>query len=257
MVKKIASNDRDLLIELIRTNFKLRYNNSALGFTWVLLKPFLTFAVLYAVFGLRENQQIQHFSIYLLSGIILFTFVNEGVIFGLNALLDKANIILKVNFNRTIAVISSEVMAWVNLSINLIILLIFIAFNPIDVNPTSFAYLILNLATVAIGLMGISFFSSIIMIKLRDIQNIVELIMQLLFYGSAIFYPIEQIPQKFRFIFELNPMYILINASREALIYGKIVMEDKVFILFFISLLLFVLGRFYFMKKVKKVAEYF
>lgn len=251
-------NNKDLLIELVKTNFKLRYNNSILGFVWVLLKPFLTFLVLYVVFSsFRANSSIDNYTIYLLSGIIIFTFISEGILFGLNSLLDKANIILKVNFNKEIAVLSSEIMALINFLINLLILTIFIAFNPVNVTILSFLYLLFILFVISFGLISVSLFSSILILKFRDLQNITELTMQLLFYGSAIFYPIEQIPVRFQWLIKLNPLYNLIDAARNALVEGSIVNVKEVLIIFAFILILFVVGSYFFSKNVKRVAEYF
>lgn len=252
------NNDTDLLVELVKTNFKLRYNNSILGFVWVLLKPFLTFLVLYVVFSsFRTNSSINNYTIYLLSGIILYTFINEGINFGLNSLLDKANIILKVNFNRVIAVVSSELMALINFFINLIILAIFIFFNPVNTSLLSIFYLVFVIFITTFGLISIALFTSVLILKFRDLQNISELTMQLLFYGSAIFYPIEQIPAKFQWIIKINPLYNLIDAARNALVNGEIVKLQEVLIIFVIIIVIFALGSFFFAKNVKKVAEYF
>jgi len=255
---KRKNNDTDLLYELIRTNFKLRYNNSFLGFVWVLLKPFFTFLVLYVVFSnFRSNSEIENYTVYLLSGIMMFSYINEGIIFGMNSLLDRANIILKVNFNRVIAVVSSVLMAGINFFINLLILSVFIFFNPLDTNLSGVLFFIFIITIISLLIMGLSLFMSVILIRVRDLRNIVELLMQLLFYGSAIFYPVEVIPTKVRWMVEINPIYILIHSAREALISGKIVALDKVLVIAVVAVLLLVIGSVYFNKKVKRVAEFF
>ena len=257
-MRKRKNNDTDLLYELVRTNFKLRYNNSFLGFVWVLLKPFLTFLVLYVIFSsFRSNSDINNFTIYLLSGVMMFSFMNEGIIFGMNSLLDRANIILKVNFNRVIAVVSSVVMAVVNFIINILILGAFIIFNPVSATPVSILFFVFIILIMTALIMGLSYFMSIILIRFRDLKNISELLLQLLFYGSAIFYPIEMIPLRVRWLVEINPIYILIHSGRQALISGEIVLLDKVLIIAAIALVLLVTGTFYFNKKVKRVAEFF
>ncbi len=255
---RTVNNDKDLLVELVRTNFKLRYNNSILGLVWVLLKPFLTFMVLYVVFSsFRGNSDVDNYTIYLLAGIILFAFINEGIVFGLNSLLDRAHIILKVNFNRIVAVVSSVLMSVINLLINLLILGLFILFNPVDTTVAGVLFFFFNVFIMFLLIMGVSFFSSIILIKLRDLKNIVELVIQLLFYGSAIFYPIELIPERFRWMIEINPVYILIHSARIALISGEINSLGNVLIIAGLSVVILLLGALYFNHRVKKVAEYF
>ena len=104
MILHTKTNHRDLLFELIRTNFKLRYNNSILGFLWVLMKPFLYFLMLFIVFtAFRGGEVSAQYGANLLLGIIVYTLVNEGIIFGMHALTDLAGVILKVNFPRPVS----------------------------------------------------------------------------------------------------------------------------------------------------------
>lgn len=251
----VKENYKDLLVELVRSNFKMRYNNSILGFVWVLLKPFLTFVVLYVVFSSFHG--VENYALFLLLGVVIYTFINEGVTFGLNSLLDKAHIILKVDFNRTIAVVSSEIMALINFAINMIVIAVFCFFISIDITVVSFLYFVFIMMTVFLGLITFSLFFSIFLVRFRDLQNIADLALQLLFYGSAIFYPIESVPERFRFLIEYNPVYILIEAARVAFVSGEIIYVREVMIILVVAIVFFVLGVFYFSKNVKKVAEYF
>jgi len=250
-------NKNDLLIELVRTNFKLRYNNSFLGFLWVLLKPFCMFLVLYFIFSYFRGGWIENYQVYLLLGIILYTFFNEGVVFGMTSILGTAHIILKVNFPREIALTSSVVMAVVNLLINLFILGVFILFNPLHLNFLSIGYFILVLGILFLLIYGISFFSSIILVKLRDLEHITTLVMQLLFYGTPIFYPVSILPEKVQKIVMLNPLTIIVQAARSALIYGEVKYVGEILIVLSISIVLVIAGSLYFQKNVKRVAELF
>lgn len=256
-MKKLSTNKSDLLIELVRTNFKLRYNNSVLGFLWVLLKPLLTFLVLYFVFSYFRGGWIENYQIYLLLGIIIYTFVNEGIVFGMNGILSTAHIILKVNFPREIALASSLIMAIINFAINLGVLFIFSLFNPIHPTLVSVLYFIAINVLVFVLIYGISFFSSIILVKLRDLEHIVTLVMQLLFYATPIFYPIDILPASMQKIVSLSPLTILIQAAREALIYGELVNLRSVGLLAVFSLIFLFLGSLYFKRNVKRIAERF
>ncbi|MBN2016425.1 ABC transporter permease [Candidatus Dojkabacteria bacterium] len=256
-MKSKLDNRKDLLVELVRTNFKLRYNNSFLGFIWVLLKPLMTFMVLYIVFSKFKGGWVENYQMYLLLGIILYTFVNEGIIFGMNGILQIAHIILKVNFPREIALASSLIMAVINLTINLFILALFGLFNPVSPTLVTLGYFILIIGVIFALIYGISFFTSLILVNLRDLQHIAELIMQLLFYATPIFYPIESLPEYIQKIVKLNPLTVLIQAAREALIYGNIKYLNEVGLLLFVSILLFFLGSLYFKNNVKRIAEKF
>jgi len=244
----MKDNTKDLLFELVRTSFKLRYNNSILGFLWVLLKPFLTFLILYFVWTSFSGSK-DYYPVKLMLGILLFNFLNEGIIFGMNGLLDKAGIILKVNFKRHIAVIASTLMAVINLVINMVLFtVIFVIYvmtslanqrgmngfesivfevNKLGNNLGGFGisilYFILLVSILYVFILGASFFLSIIIIRLRDLQHIFELFFTLLFWATPIVYQLSDIIQKpFGKIVALNPLGFLIESARQTLIYNNI-----------------------------------
>ncbi|MCA9381824.1 ABC transporter permease [Candidatus Dojkabacteria bacterium] len=249
---------KDLGIELIRTSFKLRYNNSVLGFLWVLLNPLLTFLILYIVFSnFSKDQNIENYPIFLLSGLIMYTFFSESLIFGMNSLLDKAGIILKVNFPRELAVISSSSMAVINLAINLIVLTIFAILTNLHATIEGILYFIFCLFVLFILMLGLSFFSSIWLIKLRDLSHISDLVVKLMFYATPIFYSITILPFAVQKLMKFNPLAVIITAGRTGLLYGEIVEVQQVLILLLIGLAVLVAGWFYFNNQVKKIAERF
>ena len=108
-----------------------------------------------------------------------------------------------------------------------------------------------------LGLYGISFFTSIWMVYVRDLAHITELGLQLMFYASAVFFPVEMIPEKYRFIVEHNPIAIYIQSVREALTYQNIVNLKFVIGSLIVSVLLIIVGNIYFKHSVKRVAEHF
>ena len=94
--------NRVLLRELIKTDFKLRYQGSALGYLWALLKPLLMFAILYVVFSkiLRFGGDIPHYPVYLLTGTVFWNFFTECTFQGIHAIEDRGDLIRKINFPK-------------------------------------------------------------------------------------------------------------------------------------------------------------
>ena len=123
----ISRRNRILLRELVVTDFKLRYQGSVLGFAWSLLKPLFLFAILYVVFGLflRIGGDIPHYPVYLLLGIVLWTFFTEATNQGMSAIVDRGDLIRKINFPKYIVVISCTLSALINLGFNLLVEYIF------------------------------------------------------------------------------------------------------------------------------------
>ena len=100
--------NRILLRELVVTDFKLRYQGSALGYAWSVLKTLFLFAILYIVFEkfLRLGRDIENFPIYLLLGIVLWTFFAEATNLGLQSIISRGDLIRKINFPKYIIVVS-------------------------------------------------------------------------------------------------------------------------------------------------------
>ena len=254
-------NDLDLYKQFVKTTFKMRYKGSILGFFWVLLKPFFMFLILFLIFshtasavgGLTQQQ----YTVYLLSGLIVYTFFNEGMIWGMGSILERAQLIVKINFKRDVVVASSLSMALINFSINLLIVLVVALILKINISLIGLAYVFLIGLTMFLSLYGVSFFTSIWLVHVRDLQHIMELVLQLLFYASAVFFPVEMIPEKYRFIVYYNPMARFVKAVREALIFGEVTDLKFVLLALAISIVLVILGKIYFNKHIKKVAEHF
>lgn len=270
-------NKKDLIIQLVKTSFKLRYNNSFLGLIWVFLKPFINFLVQYFVWTTIFQNTEEFYAVKLMLGIILWTFLNEGMIFGMNGLLEKAGVILKINFPRYTAIIASTLMAVVNFVIN--ILLFFIIFgiynftrNGVIISNFSFAGfgiavtgVLLSLIAFYVICLGVSYFLSIIVVRFRDLQNILELFFSITMWLTPVVisksfliagHP-DNVNSLYYKILDKNPVGWIIDFARNAVIYGKLDGYQNVLAVIFFSLILVYVGSIYFSKRVKYVAEYF
>jgi len=175
----------------------------------------------------------------------------------MGSIMERADLILKINFKRDIVVISALTMALINFGINLMIVGVVGLVLGIQFSLASVSYILLIGLVMFLGLYGISFFTSIWMVYVRDLAHITELGLQLMFYASAVFFPVEMIPEKYRFIVEHNPIAIYIQSVREALTYQNIVNLKFVIGSLIVSVLLIIIGNIYFKHSVKRVAEHF
>ena len=122
----LYKNNRVLLKELTKTDFKLRYQGSALGYLWALLRPLMMFAILYVVFAklLRFGSDIPHYPVYLLTGTTLWSFFTECTLQGIQAIVNRGELLRKICFPKYIVVVSSTLTAVINLLINLFVVLL-------------------------------------------------------------------------------------------------------------------------------------
>jgi ABC-2 type transport system permease protein len=250
----------DLLWELVKTNFKMRYQNSILGVIWVLVKPYSTFIVLYLIWSrISRSADISDFPIYLLTGIITFTFIQELIVFGQVSLLERAHIILKVNFPRQIVTISALTSALINLGINLALLFPIMLIRHFYPSAEGLIYYLFVLLTIFVWGLAISFFTSVLTVRIRDLKNIVELFFFLVLWLTPVTYSINSsvLGNKASQIVKLNPLAFLINQARAGLgVYSEINLPIMLLYLAVGTITTFLGWKFY-NKSVKKIAEYF
>ena len=246
----------DLLLELVKADFKLRYKNSVLGLVWVLLKPLLLFLILYGVFSFVFRFSDPNYKLNLLLGLIIFYFFSEATTRGLSALIERSDIILKVNFPRHIAIAAPVINAYINFLFNLAVFFIFWAFTP---TPITWWWLTFPLYIIILGLfvVGFSLFTSIWYIKVRDLATVWEVLLSLLFYITPIVYPMSIIPIKYHQLWTLNPLTAIVRDARYILVDGSMPGFYSIIYVGGLGLLLVVIGWWYFRTHVKRVAEDF
>lgn len=209
-----------LLRELVITDFKLRYQGSILGYLWSLLKPLALFAILYIVFVkfLKIGHNVPHYAIYLLLGIVLWNFFVEISLGSVSAIVGKGDLIRKINFPKYVILIAGSCSALINLSFNLIVVIIFMFL--FGANPSPWAIIVAPLLLIELYFLGlaVAFFLSATYVKYRDVGFIWEVVLQAGFYATPILYPIATIPEKYRKILILNPMAQILQDARHFLV---------------------------------------
>jgi ABC-2 type transport system permease protein len=255
-----------LLRELVATDFKLRYQGSTLGYLWSLFRPLFLFGILLVVFGfiLKIGSNIPHYPMYLLLGIVLWSFFVEATNNGLQSILSRGDLIRKISFPKYIIVISGTISALINVGISLIVVAIFFIFSGIEFRPIAllFPLLIVELYVFALA---IAFFLSALYVKYRDITYIWELIIQAAFYATPILYPMSFVISKSKPLAKfmlLNPMAQIVQDSRYVLVSDQTTTLSQltsrfvvVLIPFMIVIVMVIAAGAYFRKSSKYFAE--
>jgi ABC-2 type transport system permease protein len=262
--KIFSKKNRALLRELVITDFKLRYQGSLLGYAWSLLRPLLLFLILYVVFVkfLRLGTGVPHYPIYLLLGIVLWSFFTEMTNQSLSSIVARGDLIRKIRIPRWIIVLSSSVSALINLALNLVVVLIFMIANGVDVSTYIFWFPVI-LAQIYLFALGISLFLSAAFVKYRDISHIWEITLQAFFYLTPILYPMSTITNvTVQKLLLLNPMAQAIQDARNILVTKDTITIAEVFhnsaarlIPVAITLIALVVGVLYFKRESKYFAE--
>jgi ABC-type polysaccharide/polyol phosphate export permease len=234
---------------LAKTDLKMRYQGSWLGIIWVFLKPFCIFLVMNFVFYHLFFKSVPNYSIRLLLGIVLWSFFAEASMVGMTSLMAKAHILKKVYLPKWIVIFSSTIHSAMAFLFNLIIFFIFLFFyyrifpGPLQL----FLFGIYILLIYGISLL-FSFMTATIFVRIRDLNQIWEVLLQVLFFGSPIIYPITSVPDPIHSVLYANPMTLLIEFSRIALIDNDIPRLDHL-VIFLAIFIPFMLGSIWFLKK--------
>ena len=210
--------NRILLKELTKTDFKLRYQGSVLGYLWALLRPLMLFAILYIVFSklLRLGNDIPHYPVYLLTGTTLWSFFSECTSQGIQAIVNRGDLLRKISFPKYIVVVSATLTAVINLLINLVVIIIFALINGVSPSLTWLLAIFPILELYLLSL-GISFLLGAINVKYRDVTSIWEVLMQALFYAVPIIYPISMVINNAGALGEFAAKIILMNPISQAI----------------------------------------
>lgn len=264
-IKRVFSKkNRVLLAELVRTDFKLRYQGSALGYAWSLLRPLFLFCILYIVFVkfLKFGGDIPHYPVYLLLGIVMWNFFDEITSQSLASIVGRGDLIRKINIPRWIIVISSSLSSLINLGLNLVVVGVFMAINMVPLQATAIL-LPLSLLELYIFALGLSLFLSAAFVKYRDISYIWEVLMRAGFYLTPIIYTMARIHNvTMQKLIMLNPVAQSIQNARYSLVTHKTITTYSVFdggpymyIPLLIVVITLIFGVLYFKRESKYFAE--
>jgi ABC-2 type transport system permease protein len=215
-----------LTYNIARNEFKLRFFGSVLGYFWQLFRPLLLFGVLYVFFtlvarvnGVGPGQE--HYGAQLLGSIVLFTFFGEATSGAVRSVVDRENLVRKIQFPRLVIPLSVVLIALFNLALNLIVVLGFAIAE--GVQPTlSWLELPLIILTLVVLATGIAMLLSALFVSLRDIQPIWEVFSQILFYCSPVIISVETVKEKLStsllHLYMFNPLAVVFQQFRHAII---------------------------------------
>ncbi len=200
--------------------FKLKYAGSALGYVWSVAKPLALFIMLYLVFGrVFKLGAVSHFyPLSLLMGIVLFTFFSDASLLGMSSIVARESLLRKMSFPRLIIPTSATLTAGITLLINLTVIVGFIAWNHI-VPRVSWLLIIPLVGELYLFVLGLALILTTLYVRFRDVGQVWELLLQLMFYASPIIYPIGYLPPWARHLVFINPFTQVMQDVRAVILY--------------------------------------
>ena len=245
---------RELLKSNVKKDIRGKYKGSFLGVLWSFINPLLTVVVYAIVFPYILRVKQDNYLIFLIIGIIPWTFVTTTISYGTRVILDNCEIIKKVFFPREILPISVAVSGLVNFFISCLIIFIFMFFSGVAF--TKYLVLLPIIALIQfILLLGLIFITSSINIYMRDLEYIVTFIVNLLFYATPIIYSVDMFPDKFKWVLNLNPLATIITSYRDIMLFGQMPNLTNLLFTALFSFVLLIIGYSVFRKLEKGFAE--
>lgn len=214
-MRYMTTKNRAILREMVATDFKVRYQESTLGYLWSLLRPLFMFAILYVLFTyiIPLGKSNEHYGVILLVGIVVWNFFSETTSIGANSVVANGNLLRKISIPRYLIVFASSISALINLFINLGVVVVFALVNK--VYPTVDWLMMIPLVIELFAFsMGVAFLLSALTVKFRDITYIWEIFLQGGFYASVIIFPITMVPESVRSYFYINPIVQIVQDAR-------------------------------------------
>jgi ABC-2 type transport system permease protein len=202
------------------TDWKLRFFGSVLGYLWSVLRPLMLFGVLYAVFSVFLKVDAPYYPVALLLGIVLYSFFAEATKGCVGALVARESLVRKIEFPRAAVPLSVVLGATFNLALNFLPVFIFLIAAGA---PARWTWLELPLLVVLLALLatGIGLLVSTYFVSYRDVEPIWDVVLQILFYVTPIFYPIQTVLRDHKAVGQLmmcNPFAAILQQARHALL---------------------------------------
>lgn len=220
---------RYLMKQLVARDFKTKYKRSVLGVLWSFLNPLLTMLVQYIVFSTLFKSDIANFPVYLLTGIVCFSFFSEATSMSLTSIVGNASLITKVYVPKYIYPLTRVMSSTINFALSLVPLLMVLLITRTPIRPS------LLLLPVGVGCLfalslGIGMLLAAMMVFFRDTQFLWGVVSMLWMYATPIFYPESIIPSHFMTLYKMNPLYHIIRFIRIVLMDG-VSPEPKAYLL--------------------------
>lgn len=206
----------DQIAVLIAKDFKLKYNATALGFAWSLLVPTFTSIVYYFVFGVMMRWDAENYLLYLMSGTFLWQFFANVIIMNGGVLTSNQGLLKKTSFNRELLVRGTFYTESIHFLLTVPILIGMMFFYGVRPSiVTLLPNLLVCLGSLYLFSIGVSYIYSACNIYFRDLERIINIFLMMWMFCSPVFIPVSNIPARFTWIYNINPMALILNMWRD------------------------------------------
>ncbi len=240
--------------QLTARELKRKYTRSFLGIFWSVLNPLLSMAVLSLIFSQLFRRSIENYPIYYLTGYILWQTFTGATTAALTTLVDNKMLLLKVKFPMELFVVTRVYTALINLGYFLIayaVMLMVFGVTP----KWTMLFSPLIIFCLFLFSLGMSYILAAAYVFFGDIKHLYTVILTLWMYCSAIFYPAEQLQGPIQLVIRNNPLFILINCLRKAVMYGELPLPLEIAQMLLWGFGVYLIGSYIFRRSKNKIMQ--
>lgn len=207
-----------LIWELARANLKSRYRDTWAGFLWVILNPIIMFGVQSFVFKKILRLDVQNYYLFLMSGLLPWIFLVQSAEMSTSIFVVNGTLLKSFKMDPRILILAQLVDNFVNfLSVFVILFIVSLFLNNFS-HPEALVWLPLAFFILILAGVGLGLFFATLQVFFRDTRFIVQFLFQILFFLTPIFYPLEFVPDNYRFLVSYNPFYAIVSLFRNIFI---------------------------------------
>lgn len=213
---------KDLLMQLVTRDLKLKYRRSILGYVWSVLNPLMIMFIMYTVFSNIFRFDIEYYPVYLIIGQMTFNYMSNSTTQAIYSITDNGSLLKKTYVPKWIFTVSKITSGLIDFcfSLGAMLLVMLVTRTPLHWQMIYIPLVILQLYLFCIG---VGMFMAATSVFFRDIQYIYNVLITAWMYCTPVFYPIEQLPDHLRVLIKVcNPMYSYITQIRDVVLNGHI-----------------------------------
>jgi lipopolysaccharide transport system permease protein len=247
---------RELLFTWTQRDFKVRYNQSVLGAAWAVLQPLslmVIFSLIFSIFLKIPTGGIAY-PVFAYTALLPWTFFSNALSFAIPSLVNNMSLVSKIYFPREILPLSSILVGFADYLIAGVIFIFLMLFYRVPVGPM-ILLAPLALAVQLILTYGISLIGSALMVFFRDVRFVIPLMLQIWMYLCPVIYPVSTVPEKYQWLYFINPMAVIIDTYRRTILYNQPPDWPYLTLAVLISVLILVVGYRYFKKAETEFAD--
>ncbi len=250
---------RELLWQITAREVKARYKQSILGYFWVILNPLAQMLVMSFAFSIimrvpTNSTSNIPYSVFLFVALLPWNLFTNSLSSAASSLVNSGGLITKIYFPRTILVLATIIAKIIDFLFAISILIVYMIIYQLPIN-WNILWVIPIFFIQQIFTLGLSLFFAAANLLYRDIQYLLGMILLLWMYLTPVIYPADMVPEKYRLIFQLNPMAVIINAYRQVILGLSQPKYSSLIIALIVSFITLIIGFSYFKSREKIFAD--